>query len=203
MTTFDALSDMCLRQMIDAGSLYREVLRVQRELALSSNGDWMGRLKSLQKVLDETERVNKALRLGCVSEKVLKLLNQWELAGQVQIVLGFEALHVYAGLACVRIKKSSPSKFDWAEHREAQSLLKMAVESGAIQSNKTDQVVFARSGRMGLMHVLGPLSFIQFKNWLLTQPRRSIKQRRQDQLQIDVVEELIEQGLLSATFDQY
>nr|WP_315848394.1 hypothetical protein [uncultured Rhodoferax sp.] len=203
MMTFNALSDMCLRQHIDSDTLFREVLRVQKELRGSDDVRITARLKSLQKVQDEYERVNKALRLGSVSERVVKLLNEWELAGQEQLVLGCEALHVYAGLACVRTKKSPGPAFRTYEHKQANDQLKAAVESGALRPNRTAQVVFARSGRMGLMHVLGPLSFVAFKKWLIAQPERSAKQIQQDRKQVDLVEQLIELGLLSSTFDKY
>lgn len=203
MTTFNALSDMCLRQHIDSDTLFREVLRVQKKLRRCDDSQMTARLKSLQKVQDEYERVNKALRLGCVSERVVKLLNEWELAGQEQLVLGCEALHVYAGLACVRLKNSPGPALRMYEHEEANDQLKAAVESGALQPNQTDQVVFARSGRMGLMHVLGPLSFVAFKKWLIARTERSIRQRQQDSQQVGFLEQLIKQGLLSSTFDKY
>lgn len=203
MTTFDALSDMCLRQHIDSDTLFREVLRVQKELRQSGDSQLAARLKSLQKVQNEYERVNKALRLGSVSERVVKLLNEWELAGQEQLVLGCEALHVYAGLACVRMKKSPGPAFRFHENKEANDQLKAAVDSGALQPNRTAQVVFARSGRMGLMHVLGPLSFVAFKKWLIAQPGRPGRCLEGDRQQIGVVERLIKQKLLSSTFDIY
>jgi hypothetical protein len=56
---------------------------------------------------------------------------------------------------------------------------------------------------MGVMHVLGPLSFLKFKKWLATRPERSARQVQQTQKQIDLVEQLIAADLLSSTYDQY
>jgi hypothetical protein len=203
MTTFNAMSDMCLRQHIDSDTLFRELLRVKKELRHSDDSQLTARLKSLQRVQDEYERVNKALRLGSVSERVVKLLNEWELAGEEQLVLGCEALHVYAGLACVRLKNSPGSAFRFHENKEANVQLKAAVKSGELRPHITAQVVFARSGRMGLMHVLGPLSFLDYKKWLIAQPGRPGKYLDGDRQQIGVVERLIKQKLLSSTFDTY
>lgn len=191
------------RMAIDASSLFHEAVRVRKAL-LEENDDRMReRLKTLTRLLDDTERVNKVLRLGCVREEMVKLLNDWELAGESRLVLGAEALQAYAVLASCRINQASGTKFNWREHREMEAMLRKATDSSVLQPNVTDQVVFSRSGRMGIMYVLGPLSFLKFKKWLVLQPERSIHQVRQDKLQIDVVEKLIAADLLSATYDSY
>ncbi len=161
------------------------------------------RLKSLTQVLDEMERIAKVLKLGCVSEKMVALLNGWSLAGDDRLVLGVEALQAYAALAGCRIKPSRQTRFNRNENHEMTVLLRTATESGVLQPNVTDQVVFSKGGKMGIMHVLGPLSFLKFKKWLTTQPERSERQTQQDQQQIDVVEQLIAADLLSSTYDQY
>ena len=161
------------------------------------------RLKSLTEVLDEMVGVNRVLKLGYVSEKMVAVLNDWSLAGEDHIVLGFEALHAYAVLASCRIKPSPHTSFNWREHQKLGALLRGATESGVLQPNITNQVVFSRAGRMGIMHVLGPLSFLKFKQWLVKQPGQTVHQVQQAQQQIDLVERLIAEDLLSSTYDQY
>lgn len=188
---------------IDSDTLFREVIRVRKALLEGSDDRMPDRLKSLTQVLEEMVRVNKVLRLGCVSEKMVELLNDWSLASEDHLVLGFEALHAYAALAGCRIKPSPHTSFNWHEHQELEALLRTATESGVLQPNITNQIVFSRAGRMGIMHVLGPLSFLKFKRWLVMLPEWSVRQVQQAQQQIDLVERLIAADLLSSTYDQY
>lgn len=203
MTHFEAWTHLGARMAIDASTLFREVVRVRKALLAGSDDRMADRLKSLTQVLDEMERINKALKLGCVSEKMVALLNVWSLANDDRLLLGVEALQAYAALAGCRIKPSPQTGFNRHESQEMTALLRKATESGVLQPNITDQVVFSRGGRMGIMHVLGPLSFLKFKTWLVTRPERSVRQAEQDQQQIDVVEQLIASDLLSSTYDQY
>lgn len=191
------------RMGIDSTSLFREVLRVKKELLKKDDIELRARLKSLTVVQEEYQRINRAVRLGCASEKMVKLLNDWEQAGERRLVLGFDALHAYAAIVGARARKSPSSIFNWHEHREMEQLLRHAKDCGALQPNVSDQVVFAQSGKMGLMNVLNPLSFINFKKWMATQPQRTARQIDQDRQQVDFVEQLIADGLLSATYDTY
>lgn len=203
MRNFETWTDLGARMAIDASTLFREVVRVRKALLEGSDERMSDRLKSLTQVLDEMERINKVLKLGCVTEKMVALLNDWSLTGDDRLVLGVEALQAYAALAGCRIKPSPQTSFNQRENQTMETLLRTATESGVLQPNFTDQVVFSRSGKMGIMQVLGPLSFIRFKKWLTTQPERSAHQAQQDQQQIDVVEQLIAADLLSSTYDQY
>lgn len=148
-------------------------------------------------------RINKVLRLGTANEKLVALLNDWTLADEKRLTLGFDALHAYSALAGGRIKQFSKANLNWREHLELQSWLSKAAEYGVLQPNITDHIVYSRTGQMGIMHVLGPLSFLRFKKWVVMQPERSVRQVQQDQQQIDLVEQLIAENLLSSTYDQY
>jgi len=200
---FETWSDMGFRQAIDSSSLFREVIRVRKALREENSSQLRARLNSLTKVLEEAERLNRALRLGDTSPKMVGLLGDWALAGEDRMVLGFEALHAYLVMAGARFKRSKSTKFNLHEQRGLEALLRRAVDAGKLQLNSSEQVVFTKTGRMGLMRVLNPLSFVEFKNWVATQPGRSASQLEQDQQQVDAVEGLIAAGLLSATYDQY
>lgn len=203
MRQFETWSDIGFRQAIDGSSLFREVVRVRRALREENGSQLRARLNSLTKVLEEAERLNRAVRLGETSLKMVGLLDDWALAGEDRLVLGFEALHAYLVLAGARFKRSPGTKFNWHEQRGLEALLRRAVDSGELQLNSSAQVVFTKTGRMGLMRVLNPLSFIAFKKWAATQPGQSVSQMEQDRLQVDAVEGLIAADLLSATYDQY
>lgn len=200
---FETWTDLGARMAIDASTLFREVIRVRKALLAGKDDRMSDRLKSLTQVLDEMERINKVLKLGCVSEKMVAQLNVWSLADDDHLVLSVEALQAYAALAGCRVKPSPQTSFNQHENHEMTALLRTATESGVLQPNYTDQVVFSRGGRMGIMHVLGPLSFLRFKRWLAMQPERTARQAQQDQQQIDIVEQLIAADLLSSAYDQY
>lgn len=203
MTQFETWSDLGFRQAIDGSSLFREVVRVRKALREEDSSQLRARLSSLTKVLDEAERLNRAVRLGEASPKMVGLLDAWALADEDRPVLGFEAVHAYLVLAGARFKRSPGTKFNWHEQRGLEALLRRAVDSGELQLNSSAQVVFTKTGRMGLMRVLNPLSFIKFKSWAATQPGRSASQLEQDWREVDAVEDLIAAGLLSATYDEY
>lgn len=200
---FEVWTHLGTRMAIDASNLFHEVVRVRKAVREENDERMRERLKSLTRELDETERILKGLRLGCAREDMVRLLNDWELAGERRLVLGAEALEAYGALAGCRIKPISSTKFNWREQRELEGWLQKATDSGVFQPTVTDPVVFSRAGRLGIMHVLGPLSFLKFKKWLASQPERSTHQVRQDNLQIDVVERLIAADLLSGTYDLY
>lgn len=203
MKQFENWSDIGFRQAIDGSSLFREVVRVRKALRKENSSQLRARLNSLTKVLEEAERLNRAVRLGETSLQMVGLLDDWALADEDRLVLGFESVHAYLVMAGARFKRPPSTKFNWHEQRGLEALLRRAIDSGGLQLNSSEQVVFTRTGRMGLMRVLNPLSFIAFKNWAATQPGRSASQLEHDMQQVKVVEGLIAAGLLSSTYDQY
>jgi len=61
-----------------------------------------------------------------------------------------------------------------------------------------DQVVISATGRMALMHTIAPQTFIEFKRWMVARvPQRLESKRRRDQRQADIVQTLLDQGLLT------
>lgn len=188
---------------IDATNVYWEHLRVRRALREGDDDHLSARLHSLTEVLDEMCLVLKALKIGSSSEPLVERLDAWALAGEKQLVLGAPALHAYAVLSGVKIKPPPSSSFTLDENQELESWLRQATEAGVLLPNVTEQVIFSVSGRPGAIHVLGPLSFVKFHRWLKSQPGRSVLHIRQTQKQIDVVERLVSEGHLSATYDLY
>lgn len=188
---------------IDSGTLFYEVVRVRKVLLEGSDDRMSDRLRSLTQVLDEMERINKVLRLGCVSEKMVTQLNDWSMAGDDCLVLGGEAVQAYAVLAGCRIKPPPRTSFNWRENQELGALLRIATDSGVLQPNFMEQIVFSRAGKMGIMHVLGPLSFLRFKRWQVMRPEQTVRQVQQAKWQIGLVERLIAAELLSSTYDKY
>lgn len=200
---FEAWTSLSARMVIDATTLYWEHLRVRKALREGDDVHLSVRLRSLTEVLDEMVLVLKALKIGSSSEPLVELLDAWALAGEKQLVLGAPALHAYAVLSGVKIKPLPSSSFNLDENQELESWLRQATETGVLLPNVTEQVIFSVSGRPGAIHVLGPLSFVKFHRWLNAQLGRSVLQIRQTQKQIDVVERLVSEGHLSATYDLY
>ena len=60
-----------------------------------------------------------------------------------------------------------------------------------------DQVVISATGRMTLMRTIAPEAFIEFKRWMAAQvPQRPEAKRRRDLHQANIVQTLLDDGLL-------
>jgi hypothetical protein len=59
-----------------------------------------------------------------------------------------------------------------------------------------ERVVFSITGRMALMRTVSPAVFVAFKRWMAELDNRSAGKRRRDQLQADIVQELLDEGML-------
>lgn len=60
-----------------------------------------------------------------------------------------------------------------------------------------EHVVISATGRMTLMRTIAPESFIEFKRWMVAKvPQRLESKRRRDLRQADIVQALLDQGLL-------
>jgi len=60
-----------------------------------------------------------------------------------------------------------------------------------------EHVVVSSAGRMALMRTIAPESFIEFKRWMAEKaPARPKPKRRRDARQADIVQELLDEGLL-------
>ncbi len=63
---------------------------------------------------------------------------------------------------------------------------------------KLDAVVVSTTGRMAKMRTIAPQTFVDFKRWLAEKAEgRNPVKRRRDQRQADIVQNLLDQGLLS------
>lgn len=62
-----------------------------------------------------------------------------------------------------------------------------------------EHVVISSAGRMTLMRTVAPESFIEFKRWMAAKvPTRPEPKRRRDTRQADIVQQLLDEGLLMA-----
>lgn len=60
-----------------------------------------------------------------------------------------------------------------------------------------EHVVISATGRMTLMRTIEPESFVEFKRWMAKKaPQRPETKRRRDLLQADIVQKLLQEGLL-------
>lgn len=68
------------------------------------------------------------------------------------------------------------------------------------QAPRFEHVVVSATGRMTRMRTIAPSTFVQFKRWLADEaPRREALKRRRDRRQADIVQALLDQGLLLET----
>ncbi|HVZ46887.1 MAG TPA: GSU2403 family nucleotidyltransferase fold protein [Ramlibacter sp.] len=66
-------------------------------------------------------------------------------------------------------------------------------------ARRFDHVVVSATGRMALMRTIAPAAFVEFKRWMAAEaPKREAMKRRRDLRQADIVQNLIDQGLLPA-----
>ena len=64
-------------------------------------------------------------------------------------------------------------------------------------AQRFDHVVISATGRMTLMRTIAPQSFVEFKRWMAAKvPQRLEAKRRRDLRQADVVQSLLDDGLL-------
>lgn len=62
-----------------------------------------------------------------------------------------------------------------------------------------EQVVISATGRMTLMRTIAPESFVEFKRWMAAKvPQRQEAKRRRDLRQADIVQALLDEGMLRA-----
>jgi hypothetical protein len=64
-------------------------------------------------------------------------------------------------------------------------------------SPRFEHVVISATGRMTLMRTIAPETFVEFKRWMAEQaPNRPEAKRRRDRRQADIVQSLLDEGLL-------
>lgn len=73
-----------------------------------------------------------------------------------------------------------------------------AVRASVLTSaRRFDHVVVSATGRMALMRTIAPAAFVEFKRWMAAKaPKREAIKRRRDLRQAEIVQALLDQGLL-------
>lgn len=77
----------------------------------------------------------------------------------------------------------------------------LKAERASVLTNapRFEQIVIAATGRMALMRTVAPAAFIEFKRWLADAAlHRPEPKRRRDRRQADIVQALLDEGLLPA-----
>ncbi|WP_066261659.1 GSU2403 family nucleotidyltransferase fold protein [Hydrogenophaga flava] len=64
------------------------------------------------------------------------------------------------------------------------------------EAPRFSHVVIGATGKMAVMHTISPVTFVEFKRWLAERPNREPSKRRRDSLQAQVVQGLMDEGLL-------
>jgi hypothetical protein len=60
-----------------------------------------------------------------------------------------------------------------------------------------EQIVISATGRMALMRTIAPDTFVEFKRWMAAEaPNRPEPKRRRDRCQADIVQSLLDNGML-------
>ena len=72
-----------------------------------------------------------------------------------------------------------------------------ALRAGVLtDAPRFEHVVVAATGRMALMRTIAPADFVRFKRWMVAVPHRAELKRSRDARQADIVQALLDAGLL-------
>lgn len=65
-----------------------------------------------------------------------------------------------------------------------------------LHTARFEQTVVSVTGRMALMRTIAPSVFVEFKQWMAGLPSRPAGKRRRDALQANIVQQMLDEGLL-------
>jgi hypothetical protein len=214
-----------------------------------------GRLSSLAAALSETQRQNKALKVGRTPEIVVRLLNAVREAGLEEhfVVVGTHALYAYETAAGVRIVPGALATQDvdllWDARKRVQFVIDLGKDAGSMLAllkrvdpsfrRKSDEgqnesaindkgfevdflrreavegdphpfrfsvltqapvflhPVISATGKIANMRTIDPRTFVDFKRWMSANAQnRDAAKKRRDLYQADIVQGLLDEGLL-------
>lgn len=94
-----------------------------------------------------------------------------------------------------------PHPFRFSDDEDDLWPVQAARASVLTNAPRFDHVVISATGRMTLMRTIAPESFVEFKRWMVAKvPQRLESKRRRDQRQADIVQALMDEGLLMTGF---
>lgn len=174
------LSDNAARQVIDSTTLFNEVGRVE-SLSRQYAGGMYWKRQGEYEYLVKTAPDNRQRRIGPRSESTEKI--------HLEFVTRKAQLES-------RLKPLRAALIDAERMNEA-----LKAERASVLTNAPhfEQIVIAATGRMALMRTVAPAAFIEFKRWLADAAlHRPEPKRRRDRRQADIVQALLDEGLLPA-----
>ncbi|WP_137896155.1 GSU2403 family nucleotidyltransferase fold protein [Ramlibacter sp. 2FC] len=94
--------------------------------------------------------------------------------------------------------KGDPHPFRFSDDEEDLWPVQAARASVLTDAPKFEHAVISATGKMALMHTISPRTFVEFKRWMAeSAPQRPQIKRRRDLRQADIVQALLDEGLLT------
>ncbi len=91
-----------------------------------------------------------------------------------------------------------PHSFRFSDDED--DLWPVRAERASVLTNapRFEHLVISATGRMALMRTIAPSTFVEFKRWMAEKAKNRIAaKKRRDQLQADIVQQLLDEGLLA------
>lgn len=90
-----------------------------------------------------------------------------------------------------------PHPFRFSKHEDDLWPVQALRASVLTSAPRFEHVVISATGRMTLMRTISPATFVEFKRWMAAKvPQRPEPKRRRDRRQADIVQSLLDNGLL-------
>lgn len=149
---------------------------------------------------DARKRVRFMTDLGRLDSSVLRVLQQADATfvrkeGQAETAInamGFEVDFLRR-----QSEGDDPHPFRFSDNEDDLWPVQAVRASVLTNAPRFEHVVISATGRMTLMRTIAPESFIEFKRWMAVNvPQRLESKRRRDLRQADIVQALLDEGLL-------
>lgn len=149
---------------------------------------------------DARKRVRFMTDIGRLESSMLRVLQQADATfvrkeGQLETAINAKGFEV--DFLRRQPEGDDPHPFRFSDDEDDLWPVQAVRASVLTNAPRFEHVVISATGRMALMRTIAPESFIEFKRWMVaTVPQRLESKRRRDLRQADIVQALLDQGLL-------
>lgn len=158
--------------------------------------------QDVDRLWDARKRVKFVSALGKLDSSVLKVLQQADStfvrkAGQNETAINAKGFEV--DFLRRMPEGDDPHPFRFSSDEDDPWPVRAQRASVLTEAPRFEQVVISATGRMATMRTISPESYIEFKRWMVKNATsRPAAKRRRDKLQADIVQALIDEGLIFA-----
>jgi hypothetical protein len=149
---------------------------------------------------DARKRVRFMTDIGRLGSSMLRVLQQADATfvrkeGQLETAINAKGFEV--DFLRRQPEGDDPHPFRFSDDEDDLWPVQAVRASVLTNAPRFEHVVISATGRMALMRTVAPESFIEFKRWMVAKvPQRLESKRRRDLRQADIVQALLDKGLL-------